>query len=74
MRIINVRAGVNLHFVAELYCFLSQGRNPFFLEPSVIITITDGNKLTHSSGVSDEVRIQTNTAVMPCNLAMQLDR
>lgn len=34
----------------------SQGRNPFFLEPSVIITITDGNKLTHSSGVSDEVR------------------
>lgn len=37
--------------------FLSpQGRNPFFLEPSVIITITDGNKLTHSSGVPDEVR------------------
>lgn len=36
--------------------FLSlQGRNPFFLEPSVIITITDGNKLTHSSGVPDEV-------------------
>lgn len=34
----------------------SQGRNPFFLEPSVIITITDGNKLSHSSGVSDEVR------------------
>ncbi|KAG7253867.1 hypothetical protein CRUP_024754 [Coryphaenoides rupestris] len=33
-----------------------QGRNPFFLEPSVIITITDGNKLTHSSGVPDEVR------------------
>ncbi|KAI4819391.1 hypothetical protein KUCAC02_004638 [Chaenocephalus aceratus] len=31
-----------------------QGRNPFFLEPSVIITITDGNKLTHSSGVPDE--------------------
>ncbi|CAB1336926.1 unnamed protein product [Coregonus sp. 'balchen'] len=28
-----------------------QGRNPFFLEPSVIITITDGNKLTHTSGV-----------------------
>lgn len=32
-----------------------QGRNPFFLEPSVIITITDGNKLTYSSGVPDEV-------------------
>lgn len=35
---------------------LSQGRNPFYLEPAVIITITDGNKLTHSSGVPDEVR------------------
>ncbi|XP_062856524.1 integrator complex subunit 6 [Trichomycterus rosablanca] len=34
-----------------------QGRNPFFLEPSVIITITDGNKLTHSSGVSDELHL-----------------
>ena len=41
--------------------FLSQGRNPFFLEPSVIITITDGNKLTHSSGVPDEVRTQSNS-------------
>lgn len=44
---------------------LSQGRNPFFLEPSVIITITDGNKLTHSSGVPDEVRTQTNAVVLP---------
>lgn len=41
-------------------CSPSQGRNPFFLEPSVIITITDGNKLTHSSGVSDEVRTKSN--------------
>uniref|UniRef100_A0A8C9WCP2 Integrator complex subunit 6 n=1 Tax=Scleropages formosus TaxID=113540 RepID=A0A8C9WCP2_SCLFO len=32
-----------------------QGRNPFFLEPSVIIAITDGGKLTSSSGVQDEV-------------------
>lgn len=68
MRIISVSAGLNLCFVAECYCFLSQGRNPFFLEPSVIITITDGNKLTHSAGVSDEVRIQTNTAVMHVTL------
>lgn len=27
----------------------------------MIITITDGNKLTHSSGVPDEVRTQTNS-------------
>ncbi|GCB75035.1 hypothetical protein scyTo_0018945 [Scyliorhinus torazame] len=31
-----------------------QGRNPFFLEPSIIVTITDGNKLTNSSGIQDE--------------------
>ncbi|XP_006006396.1 integrator complex subunit 6 isoform X2 [Latimeria chalumnae] len=31
-----------------------QGRNPFFLEPAVIITITDGNKLTNNSGVQEE--------------------
>uniref|UniRef100_A0A4W4HR53 VWFA domain-containing protein n=1 Tax=Electrophorus electricus TaxID=8005 RepID=A0A4W4HR53_ELEEL len=38
-----------------------QGRNPFFLEPSVIITITDGNKLTHSSGVPDELHLPLNS-------------
>ncbi|KAK7806537.1 hypothetical protein U0070_016627 [Myodes glareolus] len=30
------------------------GRNPFFLEPAIIITITDGSKLTTTSGVQDE--------------------
>ncbi|CAL8262964.1 unnamed protein product [Lota lota] len=38
-----------------------QGRNPFFLEPSVIITITDGNKLTHSSGVPEELHLPLNS-------------
>ncbi|KAJ8282794.1 hypothetical protein COCON_G00053130 [Conger conger] len=38
-----------------------QGRNPFFLEPSVIITITDGNKLTHTSGVPDELHLPLNS-------------
>ncbi|KAJ4933175.1 hypothetical protein JOQ06_030010 [Pogonophryne albipinna] len=32
-----------------------QGRNPFFLEPAIIIAITDGNKLTSGGGVQDEV-------------------
>uniref|UniRef100_A0A8C5UD60 Integrator complex subunit 6 like n=1 Tax=Malurus cyaneus samueli TaxID=2593467 RepID=A0A8C5UD60_9PASS len=32
-----------------------QGRNPFFLEPSILITITDGNKLTNTAGVQEEV-------------------
>ncbi|XP_041095790.1 integrator complex subunit 6-like isoform X2 [Polyodon spathula] len=38
-----------------------QGRNPFFLEPSVIITITDGSKLTHSSGVQEELHLPLNS-------------
>lgn len=37
-----------------------QGRNPFFLEPAIIITITDGSKLTTTSGVQDEMMTLTN--------------
>jgi len=32
-----------------------QGRCPFYLEPSIIVVITDGGKLTSNSGVADEV-------------------
>lgn len=38
-----------------------QGRNPFFLEPSILITITDGNKLTIPSGVLDELHLPLNS-------------
>ncbi|XP_078415550.1 integrator complex subunit 6-like isoform X1 [Cetorhinus maximus] len=38
-----------------------QGRNPFFLEPSIIVTITDGNKLTNSSGIQDELHLPLNS-------------
>lgn len=31
-----------------------QGRNPFFLEPAIIITVTDGSKLTTTSGIQEE--------------------
>ncbi|MBN3305492.1 INT6 protein, partial [Amia calva] len=37
------------------------GRNPFFLEPSVIVTITDGNKLTSTTGVQEELHLPLNT-------------
>lgn len=37
------------------WCSALQGRNPFFLEPAIIIAISDGNKLTSSGGVQDEV-------------------
>ncbi|XP_078544704.1 integrator complex subunit 6-like isoform X2 [Lissotriton helveticus] len=38
-----------------------QGRNPFFLEPSILITITDGNKLTSSAGVQEELHLPLNS-------------
>ncbi|TNN36028.1 Integrator complex subunit 6 [Liparis tanakae] len=38
-----------------------QGRNPFFLEPAIIIAITDGNKLTSGGGVQDELHLPLTT-------------
>uniref|UniRef100_A0A8I5MY41 Integrator complex subunit 6 n=1 Tax=Papio anubis TaxID=9555 RepID=A0A8I5MY41_PAPAN len=38
-----------------------KGRNPFFLEPAIIITITDGSKLTTTSGVQDELHLPLNS-------------
>lgn len=32
-----------------------QGRCPYFLEPSVIVVITDGGKLSVSAGVQEDV-------------------
>lgn len=32
-----------------------QGRCPFFLEPSVIVVITDGGKLSFPAGVQEDV-------------------
>ncbi|XP_028272372.1 integrator complex subunit 6 [Parambassis ranga] len=48
-----------------------QGRNPFFLEPSVIITITDGNKLTHTSGVPDELHLPLNSPLAGSELTKE---
>ncbi|XP_069552865.1 integrator complex subunit 6 isoform X2 [Brachyistius frenatus] len=48
-----------------------KGRNPFFLEPSVIITITDGNKLTHSSGVPDELHLPLNSPLAGSELTKE---
>uniref|UniRef100_A0A8C6V7M4 Integrator complex subunit 6 n=1 Tax=Neogobius melanostomus TaxID=47308 RepID=A0A8C6V7M4_9GOBI len=38
-----------------------QGRNPFFLEPAIILAITDGNKLTSTGGVQDELHLPLTT-------------
>lgn len=38
-----------------------QGRNPFFLEPAIIVAITDGSKLTSTSGVQEELHLPLNS-------------
>lgn len=34
-----------------------QGRCPFYLEPSVIVVITDGGKLSSNAGIQEEVSV-----------------
>nr|XP_033803820.1 integrator complex subunit 6 [Geotrypetes seraphini] len=38
-----------------------QGRNPFFLEPAIILTITDGSKLTTTGGIQEELHLPLNS-------------
>ncbi|GFV05386.1 integrator complex subunit 6 [Trichonephila clavipes] len=40
-----------------------QGRCPFYLEPSIIILITDGGRLTTTLGVQDELNLPMHSSV-----------
>ncbi|KAK3094412.1 hypothetical protein FSP39_001482 [Pinctada imbricata] len=40
-----------------------QGRCPFYLEPAVIMVITDGGRLTTSAGVQPEINLPMNSVV-----------
>ncbi|XP_075229465.1 integrator complex subunit 6 [Lycorma delicatula] len=40
-----------------------QGRCPFFLEPSVIVVITDGGKLSNTSGVQEEFNLPMHSPI-----------
>ena len=40
-----------------------QGRSPFFLEPSIIIVITDGGKLSSTSGVHEDLTLPMHSNV-----------
>nr|CAD7393840.1 unnamed protein product [Timema cristinae] len=40
-----------------------QGRRPFFLEPSVIVVITDGGKLSSSSGVQEDLNLPMHSPI-----------
>eukprot|EP00064_Thunnus_orientalis_P011622 superscaffoldBa00001693_g11653 len=61
----------NILFSSVICCHKRKGCNPFFLEPSVIITITDGNKLTHSSGVPDELHLPLNSPLAGSELTKE---
>uniref|UniRef100_A0A1B6HDR4 VWFA domain-containing protein n=1 Tax=Homalodisca liturata TaxID=320908 RepID=A0A1B6HDR4_9HEMI len=40
-----------------------QGRCPFFLEPSVIVVITDGSKLSNTSGVQEDFNLPMHSPI-----------
>ena len=40
-----------------LLTFLLQGRNPFYVEPAMVICITDGSKLSAQGGIQEEVHV-----------------
>lgn len=39
------------------------GRNPFFVEPAMVVCITDGSKLSSQSGVQDELHLPMHTTL-----------
>jgi hypothetical protein len=48
---------LNLHRLHNCIDHYGQGRNPFFLEPAVIIALTDSAKLTNPVTVEDELTL-----------------
>ncbi|XP_072483199.1 integrator complex subunit 6-like isoform X2 [Notamacropus eugenii] len=51
-----------------------QGRNPFFLEPALLIAITDGHKLTNINGVQDELHLPLTSPLPGSELTKELFR
>ena len=45
-----------LHVPRPCFSTIFQGRCPHYLEPAVIIVLTDGGKLTGPAGVQQEVK------------------
>lgn len=43
----------NCNFIFPLY--ILQGRNPFYVEPAMVICITDGSRLSTQGGIQEEV-------------------
>lgn len=49
---------LNMHRLHTSIDHYGQGRNPFFLEPAVIIALTDGGKMNNPTSVEEEVSSQ----------------
>ncbi|BES92737.1 integrator complex subunit [Nesidiocoris tenuis] len=47
------------------------GRCPFFLEPSVIVVITDGGKLSNNTGVQEEFNLPMHSPIPGCELTRE---
>ncbi|XP_057380778.1 integrator complex subunit 6-like [Daphnia carinata] len=48
-----------------------QGRHPFFLEPAVIVAITDGGKLAYNGGIHDELNLPMNNNIPGAELTRE---
>lgn len=48
-----------------------QGRCPYFLEPSIIIVITDGGRLSNSGGIHDELTLPKQSTVPGSDLTKE---
>ncbi|KAL1123378.1 hypothetical protein AAG570_002461 [Ranatra chinensis] len=48
-----------------------QGRCPFYLEPSVIVVITDGGKLSNNTGVQEEFNLPMHSPTPGCELTRE---
>lgn len=51
-----------------------QGRCPFFLEPSVIIVISDGGRLSNGTGVQEEISLPSPSPVPGSELTKEAYR
>ncbi|EFX73352.1 hypothetical protein DAPPUDRAFT_188894 [Daphnia pulex] len=48
-----------------------QGRHPFFLEPAVIVAITDGGKLAYNGGIHEELNLPMNNNIPGAELTRE---
>ncbi|XP_046651323.1 integrator complex subunit 6-like isoform X2 [Daphnia pulicaria] len=48
-----------------------QGRHPFFLQPAVIVAITDGGKLAYNGGIHEELNLPMNNNIPGAELTRE---